>query len=49
MIEVLKYEGKSEEEVLKNIEVENFHYKVEESKGGLLKGNKYTLTAVKKR
>ena len=48
MIEVLKYEGKSEEEVLKNISIEDFHYKIEESKGGLLKGKKYTLTAVKK-
>lgn len=48
MIEVLKFEGKSEEEVLKNIEVENYHYKIEEVKAGLLKGKKYILTAISK-
>ena len=48
MIEVLKFEGKTEEEVLKNIEVDNYHYKIEEVKAGLLKGKKYILTAISK-
>jgi spoIIIJ-associated protein len=48
MIEILKFEGKTEEEVLKNIEVNDYHYTVEEQKAGLLKGKKYVLTAISK-
>lgn len=46
MIEVLNYEGKTEEEVLKNINIEECHYKIEEQQGGLFKGKKYILKAV---
>jgi spoIIIJ-associated protein len=35
-------------EVLKNIEVNDYHYTVEEQKAGLLKGKKYVLTAISK-
>ena len=48
MIEVLKFEGKTEEEVLNNIEKDNYHYTIEEQKAGLLKGKKYVLTAISK-
>lgn len=48
MIEVIKLEGKSQEELLSQIKTEDVHYKVEEIPGKLFKGKKYELTYVKK-
>lgn len=48
MIEVIKLEGKTEEEILNQINVEEVHYKIEEIPGKLFKGKKYELSYVKK-
>ena len=48
MIEVLKLEGKTEEEVLSQIKKDETHYKIEEIPGKLFKGKKYEITYITK-
>ena len=48
MIEVIKLEGKSEEELLESINQDEIHYSVEEIPGKLLKKKKYEMTYVKR-
>ena len=48
MIEVINYEGKTEEELLSKINEEEYIYKIEEIPGKLFKGKKYTLKAIKR-
>lgn len=48
MIEVFKLEGKTEEEILSQINISEVHYKVEEIPGKLFKGKKYELTYITK-
>lgn len=48
MIEVIKLEGKTEEEILNKINKEEVHYKLEEIPGKLFKGKKYELSYIKK-
>ena len=40
MIEVIEKEGKTEEEVLSTVNLEEVHYKIEEIPGKLFKGKK---------
>lgn len=49
MIEVFKIEGKTEEELLKEIDVNETHYVIEEQPGKLFKSKKYELTYVNKK
>lgn len=48
MIEVIKSEGKTEEEVLSLYNVDEIHYKIEEIPGKLFKGKKYEISVIKK-
>ncbi len=48
MIDVNKIEGKSEQELLNSINVDEVFYKVEEIPGKLFKGKKYELTYINK-
>ncbi len=48
MIEVIEKEGKTEEEVLSTINLEEVHYKTEEIPGKLFKGKKYLVKIVEK-
>ena len=48
MINLLEFEGKTEEEVLKNIKTDDVHFKLEEIPGKLFKGKKYKLIAIEK-
>lgn len=48
MIEVITLEGKTEEEVKKQLEIEEYHYQIKEIPGKLFKSKKYELKAIKK-
>lgn len=48
MIEVVEKEGKTEEELLSSINLEEVHYKIEEMPGKLFKGKKYVLRTISK-
>ena len=48
MIEVLEKEGKTEEELLSSINLDNVHYKIEEIPGKLFKGKKYLIKTIEK-
>jgi len=48
MIEVVEKEGKTEEELLSSINLDNVHYKIEEIPGKLFKGKKYLIKTIEK-
>lgn len=48
MIEVVEKEGKTEEELLSSIDLDNVHYKIEEIPGKLFKGKKYLIKTIEK-
>lgn len=48
MIEVLIKEGKTKEELVSSINVEEVHYKIEEVPGKLFKGKKYVMSYISK-
>lgn len=55
MVNIIKYEGKTEEEAIQkciakeNIKKEDFIYKVEHTEGKLFKPEKYTISVIKKK
>lgn len=48
MIEVVEKEGKTEQELLSSIDLDNVHYKIEEIPGKLFKGKKYLIKIIEK-
>lgn len=46
MIKLIELEGKTEQELLDQIDKEKFHYNIEEIPGKLFKGKKYILRAI---
>lgn len=48
MIEVVEKEGKTEEELLSSINLDDVHYKIEEIPGKLFKGKKYLIKIIEK-
>lgn len=48
MIEVVEKEGKTEQELLSSIDLDNVHYKIEEIPGKLFKGKKYLIKTIEK-
>jgi len=48
MIEVVEKEGKTEEELLSSINLDDVHYKIEEIPGKLFKGKKYLIKTIEK-
>jgi spoIIIJ-associated protein len=49
MIEVIEKEGKSQEELISSIDINDVHYKIEEIPGKLFKGKKYSIKIVEKK
>lgn len=48
MIEVVEKEGKTEEELISSINLDNVHYRIEEIPGKLFKGKKYLIKTIEK-